>query len=171
VKKSGFTLIELLVVISIIGLLSSIVLASLNETRAKSRDSERKQELHQIVVALNLYYSKHGIFPDFSSGIDSSDPAWLQPLVNDADIAASPRDPINANTGAKCAGGAPTGPSQNSLFTLRSHQSWYVLCALLETEPTYLADHDTWSVMYNNLQNLYADLHYPSNAYIIQEPK
>mgnify|MGYP000666338757 CR=1 FL=1 len=35
--KRGFTLIEILVVIAIIGILSSVVLSSLNETREKAR--------------------------------------------------------------------------------------------------------------------------------------
>ncbi|OHA20290.1 MAG: hypothetical protein A2836_01015 [Candidatus Taylorbacteria bacterium RIFCSPHIGHO2_01_FULL_45_63] len=61
--KRGFTLIELLVVISIIGLLSSIVLASLNTTRSRARDAKRLSEFRQIQSALELYYSKYGIYP------------------------------------------------------------------------------------------------------------
>ncbi len=60
--KKGFTLIELLVVISIIGLLSSVVLASLNVAKSKARDSQRKQTLRQLVTASELYYNTNGFY-------------------------------------------------------------------------------------------------------------
>jgi len=57
--KKGFTLIELLVVVSIISLLSSIVLASLNTARAKARDARRKSDLNEIRTALEFYFDKY----------------------------------------------------------------------------------------------------------------
>ncbi len=62
-KNKGFTLIELLVVISIIGLLSSVVLASLNSARDKSRDAVRIQTLSQYASALELYHDATGHYP------------------------------------------------------------------------------------------------------------
>ena len=59
----GFTLIELLVVIAIISVLSSIVLAQLNEARAKARDASRIATLNQIAIMLQLYNENSGSFP------------------------------------------------------------------------------------------------------------
>jgi len=58
-KRLGFTLIELLVVISIIGMLSSIVLASLNSARAKARDAKRIADLREIEKALDFHFDKY----------------------------------------------------------------------------------------------------------------
>ena len=62
-RLRGFTLIELLVVISIISLLSSVVLTSVNTARAKARDARRKEDLRQLELAIQLYYDTTGTFP------------------------------------------------------------------------------------------------------------
>lgn len=60
----AFTLVELLVVVSIIGLLTSIVIASLNSSRTKARDSRRVSDIREIRSALELYYTDVREYPD-----------------------------------------------------------------------------------------------------------
>ncbi|MEN9921334.1 MAG: hypothetical protein RLZZ517_312 [Candidatus Parcubacteria bacterium] len=62
--QSGFTLIELLVVIAIIGVLSSVVLVSLKSAREKAADSKTLQEIHQFQVAVQIFYSEYGRYPN-----------------------------------------------------------------------------------------------------------
>ena len=66
-KGSGFTLIELLVVIAIIGLLASVVLVGLSNTRAKARDTKRVADMNQLAKAFELYYNDRFSYPTISS--------------------------------------------------------------------------------------------------------
>lgn len=64
IHKKGFTLIELLVVVSIISLLSSFVLFSVNQANARSREAVRKSDLHQLKSALENYYIDYNAYPN-----------------------------------------------------------------------------------------------------------
>ncbi len=70
-KQKGFTLIELLVVISIIGLLSTLAVVSLNNARQKSRDAKRISDVRQIQTALELYYNDANGYPPASPALPS----------------------------------------------------------------------------------------------------
>jgi len=54
--NQGFTLIELLVVIAIIGILSAVVLASLNTARAKGADANIKSNLSNVRAQATIFY-------------------------------------------------------------------------------------------------------------------
>lgn len=101
--RAGFTLVELLVVISIIGLLSSIVLTSVNSARAKARDARRIADLDQIRTALEFYFDANGFYPQSNCGWDcneyrySYDSSWDSLAADLAPyLPTLPKDPINS---------------------------------------------------------------------------
>ncbi len=59
-RSRGFTLIELLVVIAIIGVLSAVVLASLNTARNKGNDAAIQSDMATIQTEAEIYYGGTG---------------------------------------------------------------------------------------------------------------
>jgi prepilin-type N-terminal cleavage/methylation domain-containing protein len=64
--SSGFTLIELLVVFAIITLLSSVIMASLNNARNKAKDTNIKTILIALKPNVELQYTNKGCYTNTS---------------------------------------------------------------------------------------------------------
>ncbi len=135
-QQKSFTLIELLVVIAIIGLLSSVVLVSMQGVRARARDAKRKQDIKQMMTALELYYANYEEYPA-SGGASSPNSGWSNSGDNSWDTLKSklseyiqpPKDPINDTTG--WSGG---GKYNYCYFSLGygCPQQWYMIVYKLE---------------------------------------
>jgi prepilin-type N-terminal cleavage/methylation domain-containing protein len=79
--KKGFTLIELLVVVAIIGILASVVLASLNTSRLKGADAAIKSDLANARSQAEILYTTWGGY-----GVDGS-PTAFSPAATCANTA------------------------------------------------------------------------------------
>jgi prepilin-type N-terminal cleavage/methylation domain-containing protein len=62
-KTDGFTLIELLVVIAIIAILIGLLFPAFNAVQNQARRTQAKNDLTQIVTAVNAYYTEYGKYP------------------------------------------------------------------------------------------------------------
>ena len=60
---AGFTLIELLVVIAIIAILIGLLFPAFQAVQNQARRTQAKNDLTQIVTAVNAYYTEYGKYP------------------------------------------------------------------------------------------------------------
>jgi len=100
--EGGFTLIELLVVISIIALLSSVVLASVNSARRKAIDVKIVAQMQALQKGVELYRLNTNSYPseglgawvdDYCGGTGFQDE--LQVLVSNRVMSSIPTHPAN----------------------------------------------------------------------------
>ncbi|MBD3282463.1 MAG: prepilin-type N-terminal cleavage/methylation domain-containing protein [Candidatus Portnoybacteria bacterium] len=157
--NKGFTLIELLVVIAIIGLLSTIILVSLNTARTKARDSKRLSDMHQIILALEMYYSDNNTYPTrtadsccdgWDQGPCQSENTFIDLLVSQGYMTTVPNDP---------AGGSGTGCYGYNYYRYGAgsygcNSPFYVLGIRdMETSGRPHSDSPGWSCPSRNWQN------------------
>jgi prepilin-type N-terminal cleavage/methylation domain-containing protein len=159
-KSRGFTLVELLVVISIIALISSVVLATLNAARSKARDARRISDMAQVSKALELYRDSTGTYPSITSQRDSSCytvgnsnvavgqwDASLSPLVSMGFLPYLPPDPQNI--------GSATGavvPNYCYVYYRNSNTSLFDSCKEIATG-NLLYPQDYEYLLYFSLEN------------------
>lgn len=77
-SRRGFTFIELAVSIAIIGVLSAVILSSVNGARKSGRVAQRVGDIKRVQAALDLYYAKNRSYPSTggSTSWRSTCPAW-----------------------------------------------------------------------------------------------
>jgi len=98
-KYHGFTLIEVLLVVAVISLISSIVLASLQEARLNAQDSSNVAEAQQMKRALMLYHNQADTFPSTSGNVyNEQTQEYNQRLAELVDAEAISDVPTSATT-------------------------------------------------------------------------
>lgn len=144
-RTKGFTLIELLVVIAIIGVLASIVLASLTSARAKARDARRVATLQELQKALELYYANTGSYPITTFGCIPTWQCWDSTTANFPGSGAGPllplayidmtklKDPSQNDNGTAC--NRPGGSGSYLYAYYSDNGQRYMLATALENAP------------------------------------
>ncbi len=97
-----------MVVIAIIGVLSSVVLVSLNVAKLKANDAKRVSDLHAIQTALEMYATDHNAYP-VTTTWSSLCAAWpdqgggnVIPGLVPTYIPKMPSDPAMDTSGSLC---------------------------------------------------------------------
>lgn len=153
-KQKGFTLIELLVVVAIIGILASVVLASLNTARGKARDTKKMAELRQLQTALQAYFADNGVFPGTAGGTyhyHSNDncpvttpsyPLWSDPGAFDSAFTNTYMKILPSDSSGSCItytimnGGPTAWRCYTPTATIDPNLSYYLISFETESSPS-----------------------------------
>ena len=134
--KKAFTLVELLVVMVIIGILIGLAIFGLSTAQKGGRDTSRKNDVRNIVTAMESYASKNnGSYPAASTvtitnGVFTITGGQVDPLIlKSAGVTGSV---TFSGTAVTCTTAAT---ANSTTIKLDIANSGYTLCSNLENDP------------------------------------
>jgi len=80
--RGAFTLIELLVVITVIAILIALLFPAFNGVQDQAKRTQAKNDLTQIVTAVNAFYTEYGKYP-LAATIDTTFGPGGSPMTNE----------------------------------------------------------------------------------------
>lgn len=99
----GFTFIELLVVIAVITMIFSAIFVLYDDSKRKSRDARREQDIKELQKALDLFNINQQQYPQCGNDfvvINGATDCLSDALITEgAMIGGTPTDPINSSGG------------------------------------------------------------------------
>lgn len=130
-KTKAFTLIELLVVIAIIGILATVVIASLNSARNKGADAAVKANLNTVRAQAELYYDVIGKYSPGTGAYTGNCITIGTVFKDDSNLTLT--DPITSAIEAAYQAGGATGKS----CRLNDSRTQYAVFIQLKTSSNY----------------------------------
>lgn len=85
VFNRGFTVMELLVVMAIMGILYTVVMSSVGDSRSKGRDSKRIADISLIQLILEKYYDEEHKYPSSLDELFAQDSSFSKKDPQDID--------------------------------------------------------------------------------------
>jgi prepilin-type N-terminal cleavage/methylation domain-containing protein len=139
-KILGFTLIEILVVISIISVLSGVIYANFNSARESSRDKVRQTSLKELQLAIELYKSQYGMYPEAGCGGGTS---WTGPSLTGSYACGNE---YIVGLVPEFLSELPVDPQQNGdqgfLYSVSADRSAYKALVFRTVEREFVTDYD-----------------------------
>jgi len=80
-SEKGFTLVELMIVVVIIGILASIAIPKFTALISKTKVSEAKTILRQIINLEKTFYLTNSLYSAIAEGADNEDIGFTQPAA------------------------------------------------------------------------------------------
>ncbi len=99
--KTGFTIVEIVVIVGIMAVLTTVIFASLDNSKKKSRDQKRVADISAVQLALEQFFARKNYYPTTITGLELI-PTYMA-AAPESNVIYAPLTSLNSPTNTQCA--------------------------------------------------------------------